>query len=223
MAAPEKGFLIDLHLHTDVSPCGGQSLKESLSRAKACGLHLVCITDHFSTEAASELPQLKGKDLPQAVVGMEYSTRDGDFILLAPQKVPYWPKGLSTEEISWEIHRLGGIIIWAHPFRWGRKVREEILAKGLVDAIEVLNGRTSPLENEKAYLLAEAYGLPATAGSDAHFPDEIGTVANLCPRRIEDAAQLIAAIKEGLLKPVVLSRDLRRFYRRSLGIINESF
>ncbi|NPA49886.1 MAG: PHP domain-containing protein [Thermodesulfobacteria bacterium] len=210
MATPES--LIDLHVHTDVSPCGHQSLRECLERARGLGLDLLCITDHFSTEAACDLKAIS-LESPKVVVGTEYTFREGDFLLFVPGKVPHFPPGLPPEEIFSEIHRLGGVVVWAHPFRWGRVPDERLLEEGLVDAIEVLNGRTSPFENEKARTLAEAYGLPMVAGSDAHTAEELGSVANLCPEKVENASDLIEAIREGLLHPTILSKDLRHTYQ----------
>lgn len=212
MAPSKETYLIDLHLHTDFSPCGGQSLKECVLRAREVGLSLIVITDHFSTEAASELPLPGLEGPPVVLVGQEYSTRDGDFLLFVPGGALTLPRGLPTEEVLTEVHAAGGLTIWAHPFRWRREVREELLEAGLVDAIEVLNGRTPPPENEKAKLLAEAYGLPGTAGSDAHFPEEIGSVANVCPEKIEHEKDLIEAVKAGLLTPKIISPTLKGTY-----------
>jgi len=212
LATFKDKILIDLHVHTDISPCGHQSLRDCLQRAQEIGLEVVCITDHFSTEAACELKSLPFKR-PKVFVGMEYSVREGDFLLFAPDKVPYLPPGLSAEEVFSEIHHLKGLVIWAHPFRWGRIPDERLLEKGLVDAIEVLNGRTSPVENEKARAFAQAFGLPMVAGSDAHTTDELGSVANLALQKIETVSQLIEAIKKGLLEPLILSKDLHHTYQ----------
>ncbi len=209
-------ILIDLHVHTDVSPCGQQSIEECLQRAREIGLHVLCITDHFSTEILSELEDVSSPK-PLVLVGMEYSTKEGDFLLFAPPKVPYFPRGLPAEEVFSEIHRLGGVVIWAHPFRWGRIPDERLLEKGLVDAIEVLNGRTSPLENEKARALAEAFGFPKVAGSDAHLADELGTVANVSSSEINSLEDLIETLKKGRLKPKILSKDLKRTYKTIRG------
>ncbi len=205
------GELIDLHIHTDVSPCGRQSLESCLKRATEVGLDLICITDHFSTEVFSDLKNISSQG-PKVLVGMEYSLPEGDFLLFVPAKVPSFPRGLSAEEVFSEVHRLGGVVIWAHPFRWGRLPEERLLEEGLVDAIEVLNGRTSPRENERARALAEAFGLPMVAGSDAHSEDELGSVANFCPEKLETVSDLVEAIKARLLEPMILSRDLRRSY-----------
>ena len=43
-----------------------------------------------------------------------------------------------------------------------------------VQAVECLNSRTLPFENKKAGRIADKLNLAKTAGSDAHFPFEIG-------------------------------------------------
>ena len=215
-------MLIDLHLHTNISPCGEQSPEEAIKRAREVGLEVICITDHFTTEVLDYFqpgPQENGLIL---LVGMEYSTKDGDFLLFAPQKVPWFPRGLSSREVLQEIKQRGGLSIWAHPYRWGREPNESLLEEGLVDAIEVLNGRTSLLANAQARELAYAFGLPGVAGSDAHAVEEIGVVYNETEATIQTIEDLIQAVKKGLLRPK-LSERLDRLYQMQLGMKYEPF
>ncbi len=209
-------MLVDLHIHTHISPCGGQSPGEILRKAQEKGLGLVCLTDHFTTAVRAEL-QERPPNGPLVFVGLEYTTSVGDFVLLAPE-LEDLPRGLGPWEVLTEIHRRGGLAIWAHPFRWGRVPEEDLLAAGLVDAIEVLNGRTSPQENARAQALAKAFGLPGVAGSDAHFPDEIGTVANETLAPVSSLEGLIEAVRGHQLRPRILKGELARIYQR-LGAI----
>ncbi|NPB09834.1 MAG: PHP domain-containing protein [Thermodesulfobacteria bacterium] len=213
---------LDLHLHTDISPCGEQRPEEAVARAREVGLDLICITDHFSTEVLEHLSPGPQENGLMVLVGMEYSTPDGDFLLFAPGKVPWFPRGLSSREVLEEIRRLGGLSIWAHPYRWGREPDEELLEDGLVDAIEVLNGRTSLLANAQARELAYAFDLPGVAGSDAHSVEEIGIVFNETDRLIRTVEDLIAAVKDGSVKPR-LSEQLSRLYEMQLGMKYEPF
>ncbi len=51
----------------------------------------------------------------------------------------------------------------------------ELARAGLVDAVEVLNAKTSLASlNRRAAEFAERHGLAAGAGSDAHVPDALG-------------------------------------------------
>ncbi len=191
---------VDLHIHTSVSPCGMQHPEEVVKVAKERGLHIICITDHFTTEARRYLKEGEQKNGLKVYFGLEYSAPEGDFILLAPE-LPKFPRGLRAKDVLGEVHRLGGIGIWAHPFRWGNIPDEDLLASGLVDAIEVLNGRTSSSENADARELARKYGLPGVAGSDAHCLNELGKVVNEIDQEIKSLSELLEAIKSGELKP----------------------
>ncbi len=210
-------MLVDLHMHTHVSPCGGQSPEEIFKEARKKGLELICLTDHFTTAVRAEIQEGLQENGLLVFVGLEYTTSVGDFVLLAPGLTDL-PQGLSPREVLQEVHRRGGVAIWAHPFRWGREPDETLLAEGLVDAIEVLNGRTSPRENAAAWALAQAFGLPGVAGSDAHLPDEIGTVANESEEHLETLEGLLESLRAGRLKPRVLRQELCRLYQH-LGAI----
>ena len=187
-------------MHTYVSPCGVMHPYDLLKQARSLGLDLLCLTDHFTTAVGIELSKIGPIKDMKVFVGLEYTAPEGDFILLAPN-LSDLPRGLSAHEVLTEVHRLGGIGIWAHPFRWGRQPDERLLTAGLVDAIEVFNGRTSPAENAAALELARKFGLPGVGGSDAHMPDEIGTVVNEISRELSTLDELIEAIRAGELKP----------------------
>ena len=205
----------DFHVHTDISPCGEQSLSEVLKQASRVGLDLVCITDHFTTEALDHLSRLPQNGI-LVLVGLEYSAPEGDFLLFSPQKMPWLPAGLSAREVLQEIKKVQGLAIWAHPYRWGREPDESLLEEGLVDAIEVLNGRTAPVANAKARELALKYGLPQVAGSDAHYTEELGKVYNCLPGPVSSLEELRANIKNGQVEPLI-SEDLRPWYDLQLG------
>ena len=67
-----------------------------------------------------------------------------------------------------------------HPFDPMRRNLAEpalvdLVDAGLVDAIEVLNAKTSLAHlNERAAAFAAEHACPAGAGSDAHVPDALG-------------------------------------------------
>ncbi|WP_022853337.1 PHP domain-containing protein [Thermodesulfatator atlanticus] len=213
-AEQEPKFLVDLHVHTDVSPCGHQSLEACLERLSKIGYHAVCITDHFSTQAREIFANLSFNGKVRIFFGMEYSAPEGDFLLFAEEELPNFPYGLSAREVLAEIKKLNGLAIWAHPFRWGNEPDESLLEEGLVHAIEVINGRTAPQDNAKAFGLAEIYGLPMVAGSDAHTTEELGIVANFVDRPVETISDLFDLIKKGALEPTILRASVKSIYTR---------
>ena len=78
------------------------------------------------------------------------------------------------------IHEQGGVVYVPHPFDpMRRNMAEpalyELAQAGLLDAVEVLNAKTSLRSlNERAAHFAEEFALAGGAGSDAHVPDALG-------------------------------------------------
>ncbi|MBF0431071.1 MAG: PHP domain-containing protein [Fibrobacteria bacterium] len=115
---------------------------------------------------------------------------------------PYYvPDGASIEELDplraiELIHSAGGYAVWAHPFFTPEKLRSQYFktfcAKG-IDAIEASycyqeNGykgeETNRQIEEKVRLFLQEKGIPASGGSDSHFP--VKTYADLSPIRPGD-------------------------------------
>jgi predicted metal-dependent phosphoesterase TrpH len=136
---------------------------------------VLCITDHNSIAGAVELAE----QLPcRVIVGEELRTHLGEIIgLFLTERVPF---GIDPREAAMRIRAQGGVVYVPHPFDPMRNnlradVIDDLVAEGLVDAIEARNGKTS-LEhlNQQAADFAVEHGLLAGAGSDAHVPDAWG-------------------------------------------------
>ena len=89
------------------------------------------------------------------------------------------PSGLPVNEVISQIRAQGGLVCIPHPFdtlrpsALRRNIIEELAEQ--IDIIEVFNARTLlPRNSTKAQAFAEKYGIPQSAGSDAHTPSEIG-------------------------------------------------
>jgi predicted metal-dependent phosphoesterase TrpH len=112
------------------------------------------------------------------VVGEELRTHAGEIIgLFLTERVPV---GVSPEEAAKAIRAQGGVVYVPHPFDPMRRNLSEpalraLVDEGLVDAIEVLNAKTSlPSLNRRAATFAAEHALLAGAGSDAHVPLAVG-------------------------------------------------
>ena len=66
------------------------------------------------------------------------------------------------------VHRDGGYISHAHPFREDWYIDTIRLFPRKCDAVEIINSCRRQSENDMAKLYADHYGLPYTAGSDNH-------------------------------------------------------
>lgn len=69
----KKSYLVDLHIHTNHSTDGRQSVSEAISRARQLGFDIISITDHDSIEAYSEINDLDLFEFPIIIPGVEFT------------------------------------------------------------------------------------------------------------------------------------------------------
>jgi predicted metal-dependent phosphoesterase TrpH len=139
------------------------------------GIDVLCITDHHAVKGAEEL----AARLPcRVVVGEEVRTHTGEVIgLFLTERIPF---GLTARDTAARIRAQGGVVYVPHPFDPLRRNLAEaslvdLTEAGLVDAIEVLNAKTSLAHlNDHASAFAAERGLLAGAGSDAHVAEALG-------------------------------------------------
>jgi predicted metal-dependent phosphoesterase TrpH len=163
------------------------------------GIDVLCLTDHNTVNGAVELAA-SGALGCRVIVGEELRTAAGEIIgLFLTDRLPF---GLSPVDAVTRIRDQGGLVYVPHPFDPMRHcLREDVLlglaADGGIDAIEVVNGKTSLASlNRKAADLAAEFGLPGGAGSDAHVPDAVGAACVELPD-FTDAASFLAALRQG--------------------------
>jgi len=165
---------VDFHVHTCYSRDSFTSLEAVIEACRKRGLGKVAITDHNTIAGALALSRM-APDL--VIVGEEIKTDVGEIIAYFLEEEV--PKGLPVQEAIARVREQGGLVGVSHPLdRWRRE------AMGLthllsiieqVDMLEAFNARTTfPSNNRRVLDLAREWGLPVTAGSDAHIPWEIG-------------------------------------------------
>jgi predicted metal-dependent phosphoesterase TrpH len=189
---------VDMHSHTCYSGDAVTTLDELAERIESTDLDVLCITDHHSVRGALEAVE---RDVGcRIVVGEEVKTRAGEVIgLFLDERVPH---GLLPAETIGRIRDQGGVVYVPHPFDPLRNamhepVLRELCAAGAIDALEVLNAKVT-LEhlNARAATLAEEFGLPGGAGSDAHDPAALGAAYVEMPD-FDGPADFLARLPEG--------------------------
>jgi len=165
---------IDLHCHTFHSPDSLMTLDALLQSMDRRGLDMVAVTDHNTIAGARALhARVPGRVL----IGEEIKTTQGELIALFVEEEV--PPGLSPEETIARVHAQGALVGASHPLDRLRgdalgMANLESIHRGL-DFLEVLNARmTFPRDNRLAREMAARWGLPGSAGSDAHAPSEVG-------------------------------------------------
>lgn len=179
-ASPAAGsFRLDLHNHTRYSCDGSLSPLGLLERARDRGIHCLAVTDHETLEGAEACAALVAADstLPRVIPGVEVRTQVGEVIGLFIERevTPDLPLSQTVEAIRAQ----GGLVYLPHPFDTLRRgaIRPEAreAAASLADIVEVVNGRSLWADHDQqAFLLADRLGKAPGAGSDAHYPGEVG-------------------------------------------------
>ena len=166
---------VDLHTHTMWSGDSTTTPDEFAAAAAGSGLDVVCITDHNAVAGAVELAD---RLECRVIVGEELRTSAGEIIgLFLSERIP---TGIAHVEAARRVRDQGGAVYIPHPFDPMRRCLSEaalyeLAENDLIDAIEVLNAKTS-LDNlnRRAAEFAAEFGIVAGAGSDAHVPDALG-------------------------------------------------
>ena len=164
---------IDLHVHTRYSNDAAITLEQVIRYAQKNGLDGVAVTDHDTVQGARRL--MKQKSF-LVVPGIEVSSLHGHILGLNITE-PIQPK-LDITQTAEKIRQLGGITVIAHPsvvIKTG--LGTTITSASTIDAVEVINASAFPffLSTYLGRRLARRLDLPQTAGTDAHYPEEIGS------------------------------------------------
>ena len=223
-------FKYDTHVHTaETSDCASAPGAEQVRRYKALGYDGIIITDHFingncrpairECQDRRERAELfcKGYEAAKAEgdrigfkvwFGWEYSYQGADLLTYGLDK--QWLLDnpdvcdISVYEYCDRVHRDGGYIVHAHPFREADYLREIKLLPMWTDVAEIFNcGNRDEAMNERAKWYAAQYGLPVTAGSDNHHLSAAKLSGIITQRPLETVFDYIEAVKNSEVQLIV--------------------
>lgn len=195
---------LDLHAHTWHSHDSPVSPERLVRAAKRRGLDGIAITNHGQFAGHDAAQKAGGPDF-HVIPGEEVYSTAGEIIgLFLREEIP---NGLSPEETCVAIRAQDGVVVIPHPFDRYRKgaigeaTLDRLVTAGLVDAIEVFNGRmVAPIDNRAAKRYATAHHVPMTVGSDAHGTWEYGgSSIEIAP--FADAASFLVNLPGATLHP----------------------
>lgn len=187
------GYKYETHLHTsDSSACGESKGYEYIEGFKRLGFDGFFVTEHFylgNTSIPRTLPWTEWVDrycesyykTKKAAEGSglkvffgwesTYGTGE-DFLIygLGPDWLKNHPEitDLTQEEQYDLVHREGGLVVQAHPFRDRYYMDEIRLHPNHCDAWEVANAGNKPWMDRIAYEYALEHHMIMTCGSDLH-------------------------------------------------------
>ncbi len=209
----------EIHSHTkETSQCAAINAKELVEKYKELGYSGIVITNHYSDMTFS-LKEMFNKRLrtEHYLAGYreakKYETEDFSVLLGVELRFflngnDYLIYGVSEELIEKTPFLLpmylkrtsrffknnGCIIIQAHPYRpYIYRARAKYL-----DGVEILNGKSSKEENDKALKWAERKGLKIrTAGSDCHRATGAGLTGIVTKEPIKTNDDLLQILRNG--------------------------
>jgi hypothetical protein len=187
-------MLVDMHVHTNYSPCSIINISQLLDACRSIGIDGVCVTDHDTLSSKYDINNLKFDFDLFVVVGMEYTTKQGDFLIFGD--IENIPRGMNALELLNFINKIDGIAIPAHPFRRSRPVDVNILSN--FDIVEILNGRNTNSENDicKEWISKNGKKFKGIGGSDAHTINEVGNIVTRFDKNIYSLEDLIRELKD---------------------------
>jgi predicted metal-dependent phosphoesterase TrpH len=190
----------DLHIHSKYSFDSVADPKKIVGKAIERGLGCIAIADHGNIRGSLEAREYARQgNLPiLIIIAEEVKSKSGDILALNIKESI--PDHIPAREAIERIHAQGGLAVAAHPFGLWCGFREPLEKYlGLWDGIEISNGSVFA-GNAAAARFAKEHGLPATAGSDAHFTNQfIGKTWRELPldySPVLTADAIIAAIKQ---------------------------
>lgn len=209
---------VDLHTHTlPASPCSSIEHDDYLAWCLANDVAAIALTNHGDIGDNLSLAAPLTAEGILLIDGVEISTPLGDFVIFSPD-LEY----LRTLSADQPTPRAGDVprdaaVVWVHPGAGGGRSHapylegSEYLLSGVVDAVEVFNGRWL----DRPYIslaerLAADLGAARTGGSDAHRVDDIMTCYTELPDSIASTADVVAALRHGETTPRRSARVGRR-------------
>ena len=218
-------YKYETHCHTkEASKCAVSPVTELIDGYVKAGYAGMVITDHFFNGNCGIDDKLDWKTRVEKFVspyhiGLEHAKKYAGFSVFFGWEYNY--KGTefltygldenflynnptllswSTERYLDEVHKAGGFIIHAHPFRKRPYIKKIRFYPDYIDAVEVANSgnfNDGAFEaDEKAEEYAKKLGLPGTRGTDCHDVKSIDGQGILLNKRIKTFDELILAIKE---------------------------
>ncbi len=213
--SPKRSLTLDLHVHTNYSHDGCDSVDKIVDSAISKKLDGVAICDHDTMDGSYAAQKyVADNELGLIIIpGIEVTTSKGHLIVLG------MGEGIAKGLSPWETVRIARqrekksstvVIIAPHPYHPFRHSIGDLCTHSEldIDAIEIFNSRYfSSVANEIARRKAARKNITAVAGSDAHSAECVGLATVEVKVEIEQQSEqkmlldaTLSGIKEGKVK-----------------------
>lgn len=201
---PSPGAYFDLHLHTRRhSPDGEMNPFALVRKAKQLGLAGIVITEHDWLWTQAELDELRAATPGlQIYAGIEVSAAEGHFLCYSVADPLRLPKAMPVVELCKELHRQGGAVVAAHPYRWGQDFDAIVQQqKAELDGLELMSLNMDEPAREKAAKVWKEKRCAGLGNSDAHRLEDLAYCYTEFTAPIRDQKDLVEAIRTAACQP----------------------
>ncbi len=219
-------YIYETHLHTiEGSACSSTPGENYIDYMKDLGYSGIIVTDHFfngNSAIPKELPwekkvelYCKGYEHAKAVAtedfsvlfGIEYNFQGDEYLLYGVDKEWLLSNPDIMEKDRFEVykivHKWGGIMVQAHPYRERGYLSAIHLTPDVCDGAEVYNASNPDYQNALGFDYAQKRGMRMAAGSDIHNFGLENMGGMSFPHPIRSIEDYVKAFMDGEGTPVV--------------------
>jgi predicted metal-dependent phosphoesterase TrpH len=206
--------IFDLHVHTRrYSGCSFIQYEEIIDQALAAGLDGLALTEHGMRWPDAQFEQLHMAASTRGIVlinGQEIHARDaqgrseGEYLVFGLKRSLTQTK--TAVKLIETVHKEGGIVIAAHPYKLSRGGRSryygagDLIYKLNLDGIELCHPDHSETAMDKVRRAMELMKIPGTGGSDAHKILNIGSYGTIFENPVLNEEDFLKEIRAGRVR-----------------------
>lgn len=224
-------YKTELHCHTSLSGCSNVPAAEAAEKYIAAGYTTLVVTNHYTKYyrgdgtvrelarrafAEAEAVREAAAGRLNVLTGMEvtFGCMPNDFLVYGMSEEDFAGMDdifdLRPGHLRERLEEIGGVIIGAHPFRFGMTVVNPVE----LDGIEVFNGHPGHHSHNDiaklwSLMWAEHYrkngGFILTSGSDHHYKEQVPNGGIETDEPITTMEQLVQVLKSGKYNRIVTS------------------
>ncbi|MBR5783322.1 MAG: PHP domain-containing protein [Clostridia bacterium] len=230
-------YKYELHTHSrGCSACAIAECTEIVDAAKEKGYAGIVFTNHFYRGNTSIDRNLPWKDFVEAykqdyLIAKERGNKIGIDVIFGIEEGMGKGKevliyGIEADVIAGEpnfaamdlkmlsdfVHKNGGVIYAAHPFRQRHYIANPRQEPDLnyLDGIEVYNHGNTKEDNQYAAEYAKQKGVSTISGGDVHSVGDLGTTGIATPIRIKSSKELVEVLKSGDYQLIIDGRKVMK-------------
>ena len=207
-------MILDLHAHSIKSDDGRAKVRNYCQwiRSRDIGIDGFVLTEHRQFDFESDYAPLAEQFDQVILKGSEVETEYGHVLVFGvtpalTEAFDFAAIGLPLADVLAACDAHGAVAVPCHPGRRRVGMNAHIDELGVppgVRIVEIYNGGSRGDEDAVAQRMAADLDYLGIGGSDAHIVSHIGRCATRFPGRVEDEADLVAALKGEEFEAVLL-------------------